>query len=86
MVAMLHTKNLYSKTRQGVRAKFSEQFIKTSILPVEVADDIALLFKYRQQADYDFETNLSADEARELIKKATSILQQTKHYLIQINT
>jgi uncharacterized protein (UPF0332 family) len=47
MVSMLHTKNLYAKTHQGVRAKFSEQFIKTTILPVEISDDIALLFKYR---------------------------------------
>lgn len=83
MTALLHTQYLYAKTHQGVRAKFSETFIKTSLLPVEVSDDIALLFKCRQEADYDLEADISEDDAIELIEKAASILQIVKQFLAQ---
>jgi uncharacterized protein (UPF0332 family) len=83
MTALLYTQDLYAKTHQGVRAKFSEIFIKTSLLPIEVSDDIALLFKYRQEADYDLEADISEDDAKELIEKAASILQIVKQFLIQ---
>lgn len=83
MSALLHTQNTYAKTHQGVRAKFSELFIKTAIFPVELSDDIALLFKYRQEADYDLEADISEEEAKELIRTASFILQIVRRYLKQ---
>lgn len=44
MVAMLYTENVYAKTHQGVRTKFSEYFIKTSVFPESLSDDIGLIF------------------------------------------
>lgn len=41
MAALLHTLNLYAKTHQGIRAKFSEYFIKTAILPREISEEEA---------------------------------------------
>lgn len=38
MAALLLTKNGYAKTHQGVRAKFSELFIKTTIFPDFIAN------------------------------------------------
>ncbi len=48
MIALLYTQNVYAKTHQGVRVKFSELFIKTLVFPSETVDDIAMIFKYRQ--------------------------------------
>lgn len=46
ITALLYTRNIYSKTHQGVRAKFTELFIKTSIFPIEISNSITLLFDY----------------------------------------
>ena len=40
LIALLYTQNVYSKTHQGTKAKFSELFIKTGIFPVTVSDAI----------------------------------------------
>jgi uncharacterized protein (UPF0332 family) len=80
MIALLYSQNVYSKTHQGTRAKFSELFIKTSIFPIEISDSVALLFDYRQEADYDLDEDISKEEAENLIKKATEIYQLSKEY------
>jgi uncharacterized protein (UPF0332 family) len=80
MVALLYTQNVYAKTHQGVRAKFSELFIKTEVFPVEISDDIALIFKCRQEADYDFDTDLTAQEASDLIRRAQQFYRLAHTY------
>ena len=80
MIALLNTKELYAKTHSGTHAKFSEHFIKTGEFSITVSDDVALLYKNRQQADYDFETDLAAENAKTLIFKASQFLQLTKDY------
>jgi uncharacterized protein (UPF0332 family) len=81
MTALLYSKNLYAKTHKGVRIKFSEHFIKTGILPIEVSDSIAMLFDYRQQADYDLDSDITAEEARDLINKARELYKLCDEYL-----
>jgi uncharacterized protein (UPF0332 family) len=71
MTALLYTRNIYAKTHQGMRAKFSEHFIKTGIFAKETSDTIAMLFDYRQQADYDLDTDITSEEASNIITKAT---------------
>jgi uncharacterized protein (UPF0332 family) len=80
MTALLYTQNIYSKTHQGTRAKFSELFIKTSIFPIEISDSIALLFDYRQEADYDLDEDITYEEAENLINKASEIYQLINSY------
>jgi len=80
MTAMLYTKNIYAKTHQGVRAKFSEVFIKTGIFPIETSDSIAMLFDYRQQADYDLDTDITGEEAHAIIQKATDFFELCREY------
>ncbi|HLA59335.1 MAG TPA: HEPN domain-containing protein [Puia sp.] len=80
MISLLYTQNVYAKTHQGARAKFSELFIKTSIFPIEMSDSIALLFDSRQEADYDLDENITKEEAASLITKAEDIYQLINAY------
>jgi uncharacterized protein (UPF0332 family) len=80
IVALLYTQNVYTKTHQGAHTKFAELFIKTSLFPIHSSDIVNNLFEYRQEADYDFDADISQDEAKELIFKATQFLQLTKDY------
>ena len=83
MTALLYCKNVFAKTHQGLRSKFTELFIKTGIFPEKISDTITLLFDYRQEADYDLDAEISLDEAKELIKKASEFLQLTTELLNQ---
>lgn len=80
MAGLLLTQNVYAKTHQGVKAKFSELFIKTALFPQHTADIIQRLFENRQEADYDFDTDITAEEAAASIQKAKEFLQLTKAY------
>lgn len=80
MTALLYTKDVVVKTHQGTHSKFAELFIKTGIFSTDTSNTITLLFDYRQQADYDFDAEISYDEAKELIKKASEFLQLTRIY------
>jgi uncharacterized protein (UPF0332 family) len=80
MTALLYTKDVYAKTHQGIRAKFSELFIKTGIFPLTISDSLALLFDFRQEADYDLDADITAEEARNLIEKAKKLVQLTEKY------
>ncbi len=80
MIALLYTQNVYSKTHSGIRSKFSELFIKTTIFPIEMSDSIALLFDYRQEADYDLDEDIAHEEALNLITKATESYLLAKQY------
>lgn len=51
MVALLMIQNVSAKTHQGVRAKFSEVFIRTTIFPNRIAGFIKNAFELRQEAD-----------------------------------
>lgn len=80
MTALLYTKEVYSKTHQGIRVKFSELFIKTGVFPLEVSDSLALLFDTRQEADYDLDADITVEEASNLIEKAKEFVHLTKKH------
>lgn len=73
MTALLLTQGVYAKTHQGVRAKFSELFIKTAIFPDFIANYIKTAFDLRQEADYDFDADIS-------IEVATNVVSHTKEF------
>lgn len=85
IIALLYTKNVYAKTHQGTRAKFSELFIKTSVFPIETSDSIAMLFDYRQEADYDLDEDITQEEAATLIEKAENFYHLTKAYFLELS-
>jgi uncharacterized protein (UPF0332 family) len=85
MSALLYTRNIYAKTHQGAKAKFSEIFIKElAVFTPEISDNLTLLFDYRQEADYDLDADISIEEARNILQKATEFYLLTKNYLAEI--
>jgi len=53
VTALLLNQNLNATTHNGVKSKFSEYFIKTSIYPTEYGKIYSQLFTWRQKGDYD---------------------------------
>lgn len=84
MIALLYTQNVYAKTHQGTRAKFTELFIKTSVFPIGISDSIALIFDYRQEADYNLDEDITREEATNLINKAVEFYQLVLAHLPKI--
>lgn len=80
MVALLIAKNAYAKTHQGTRAKFSELFIMTNIFPEHISQYVKNAFELRQEADYDFDADISVDEVRNILKQTTKFYNITKEY------
>lgn len=85
MAALLITKDVYAKTHQGTRAKFSELFIKTSIFPEQIAIYIKIAFDLRQEADYDFDADITSEEAHDVIKKVKEFYLLTETYLQRLS-
>ncbi|AYD49156.1 HEPN domain-containing protein [Arachidicoccus soli] len=81
MTALLYTKDVYAKTHQGVKTKFTELFIKNGLIPQKASDIASLLFDNRQNADYDFDAEITTEEADNLIKQARTFLLLTEEYL-----
>ena len=80
MIALLYTKDVHAKTHQGAHAKFSELFVKTGIFPIETSSDISVIFDFRQEADYDLDTDITHEEASDLIRRARSFYHLAKAY------
>jgi uncharacterized protein (UPF0332 family) len=80
IIALLNTKEVVPRSHQGTHAKFNELFVKSGIFSPTISKIVTLLFDYRQKADYDIYIDVSEDEARDLISKATEFLQLTKNY------
>ncbi len=52
VIALLLKENFKSTTHNGVKTKFSEQFIKTGLFPAEFGRIYSQLFSWRQKGDY----------------------------------
>lgn len=79
--ALLLTKGVYAKTHQGVRAKFSELFIKTAIFPDFIANYIKTSFDLRQEADYDFDADIPIEVAKNVVTNTKEFYQHAIAYL-----
>jgi uncharacterized protein (UPF0332 family) len=85
MVALLLTKKVSAKTHQGIRAKFSELFIKTGIFPEGMAIHIKNAFDLRQEADYDLDANISLEEVKKLLDNIKEVYFAAGTYLQSIS-
>lgn len=79
--ALLLTHEIHVKTHKGLFLKFSELFIKTDILPTEMAEILAVTEDMRVEADYDFESTVSEEEAVTGLQYARTFIEKTKAYL-----
>ena len=65
--AILLTKSFTPKTHSGTLAKFSELFIKSNILSIELGKDLKNAFEMRNQGDYEFSINFSKQDVENFV-------------------
>ena len=80
VTALLRDKGLAAKTHQGAHILFSQHYIKTGIMSVEMGENLAEVFVLRQSSDYDFE--FEPDEANILtaLEHARTFFAATRAY------
>jgi uncharacterized protein (UPF0332 family) len=79
--AVLLTKNLSFSSHKGVISGFGEHFIKSGILRKELGKELSLAFQKRQIGDYEINSDISAEDAREVLSKANEFVAALKSYL-----
>lgn len=78
-VCALLIKDKYTvKTHSGLNSRFGELYIKTGILPTEMADTFTLLQNMRAKSDY----NCSFDATRDMIEP---LVEPTKRLIDAVN-
>ena len=70
-----------SKKHSGVIAKFTENYIKTGILPDEVSDAIKETFEVRQDSDYGDMYEVTEEETAMQIQHAEYVYETMGKYL-----
>ena len=75
---LLFKKEIFVKSHNGVKTKFSELFIKTGIVPEKYGKNLSELMNDRQDADYDLEANFTKEEVQEMIDWTQEFLDYIK--------
>jgi len=79
--ALLLIKGLTVSSHAGLNTVFSEQFVKTGLLPKQMSRELNRAFEKRQLGDYESVFVLSEDEAREILEKARGFTDACLDYL-----
>ena len=69
------------KRHSGVIARFSEQYLKTRVLPPELSKTISMAFIIRNRSDYEDFYVCSIADTRKLVSDAEAFLQTVSAYL-----
>lgn len=80
--ALIEAGQPIGKTHKGVLAKFSEQFVKTGIVPEEVGRSLKKAETFRYVADYD-SASVHPDDAKELVALAQEFFGIVQSKLLQ---
>jgi len=83
--AMLLSKDLHFSSHGETIGAFNKEFVKTKLLPVSFTRTIKKLFNERHRGDYDFESNISSDDAKIGMKGAEKIIVTCEKYLAKIH-
>lgn len=81
MQALIFSKQHFSKTHKGVLNLFNLHFIKTGIIDIKYAEIARSALEDRQKADYDFESEFTDAEVKNLIASAEEFIEVVKDYL-----
>lgn len=81
--ALLLTEEITTKKHEGARVKFHELFVKTGKFSKEAGRILESSFDARQSADYDMDTHITEDQARDLLEGARKFYTLTLAYFDQ---
>ncbi|QKZ15333.1 HEPN domain-containing protein [Spirosoma sp. KUDC1026] len=84
LTALLYTEGVQTKRHSGAQGKFHELFIRTARFPHETINWIQAAFQLRQAGDYDLETDISMEEAKQSLDNARQFYLLTKAYIDKI--
>ena len=82
--AVLLSKGLHFSSHSQTIGAFNKEFIKSKEFPASFTKIIEKLFNERQTGDYDFETYLDADVAKEDLEEAEKIIDACETYLAKV--
>ncbi len=80
-LALLASKQLKSKSHSGVISLIGKHFVKTKMLSKESAKALYKAFEIRQRSDYEDFSEITAQQADELIENAKSCLKEVRKIL-----
>lgn len=83
MEAALLSMDITRSKHNGVISAFNRHFVSTGLLPSHFGALISDLFRYRNIADYEFESRISEAEARSRIQAASQIVAAIAAYLVR---
>lgn len=81
--AALYSKELSYSTHSQVIGAFNREFVKNGIFPRSFTKMIKRMFNERQTGDYDFDSWIDEQTARESLKNAESIITEIERYLFK---
>ena len=76
--ALLIANKINTKSHDGVRQMFSQHFIKTGVLPLQLSRTYSVLFKQRTSGDYDDMFDNTVDSVTELYPQAKEFISTVK--------
>lgn len=82
--AVLLSQGLHFSSHGQTIGAFNREFIKTKKFPSSFSKTIKKLFRERQMGDYDVQSHLDADIAKEDLKEAEKIITACETYLAKV--
>lgn len=79
--AVLLTKGLTFSKHSGVISAFGQYFIKEGLIQNKYHQILRDAFRARNIGDYNYEVDISMDEADKILKKAEDFFDEMKNYL-----
>ena len=83
MQAALLSMDITRSKHSGVISAFNRHFVSTGVFPPHFGALISDLFRYRNIADYEFESRISEAKARSHIQAAEAIVEAIAAYLVR---
>ncbi|MBI4559475.1 MAG: HEPN domain-containing protein [Candidatus Hydrogenedentes bacterium] len=81
VLALLARRGLSSSKHSGVRALFNQHFVKTGLIPAEIATIYNDLFDRRRQADYEDFFEATSDDAKQWLLDAEEFVGEIQRFL-----
>jgi len=79
--ALLIVKNINTRSHRGVRQQFSQHFIQTGELPLELSKALRITYDLRQLGDYDQVVEITREQTRIALEYATVFVEQASNWL-----
>ena len=79
--ALLHERDLYSRSHSGIHSLFGQHFAKPGLLDPKFHRWLLSAFDLRLQGDYAFEAAITPEDPAETIEQARQFLKEAQTFL-----